>query len=214
MTLHTRQGHLLDVNPVARLLRASAHELDIDGDGVPDGPADPGAVDATARMLLAHLVLASGELWVTERDGEIVAASVWVPGGDDAASVRAGALDQLLRRELKVDRVVDAVGPAVHLRPALESAMAEVGDLIQLSSARLVLFAVAVAPHVEPHDVVTMARTVVEPVLSRDEPVLAVAIDDGRGALLRQSGFATVGRVPLGEGNEVWLGGRRPALVA
>lgn len=228
-----RRGGLLDVNPVVRLLRVGANAVDVDGDGELDGPRDEEAASAAARMLLLHVVLERGELWVAERapsepsehDGDpsssprpadIVAASIWLPGSElelvtgqlDSSALVASDLRALLTRELRLADVTEAIGPPEHVRPQVTETMTGLVETLTELHPRLVLFAVTVAPQLPQHELVEVARAVVGPVTDRRTSggVVAVALDEGRARLLRATGFAEVGRVPLGELNEVWIG--------
>lgn len=203
-----RPGGILDVNPVTRLLRACARPVDIDGDGIVDVPTDPAAADAAARMLLLHVVIERGRLEVAEHEGEIVGAAVWLPG--DTGPLPDG-VEELLRRELRVPDVAQAIGPGEHVRPHLEATMAGVLTSIAQEEPALVLYAVAISPAIAREQVVALARDLVAPVLAEGRSVLAVALDAGRAGLLRAAGFTELGRVPLGAGGEVWLGSQDPA---
>ena len=212
-----RPASLLDVNAVARLLRASAVAVDIDGDGTPDGPADPAAAEAAMRMVLSHVALQDGEVWVAETDTgpdggprELVAASVWLPGHSDDHLTH---LDGLLRRELHVSDVAAAVGPAESLRPQVEATAVGVMTTIAGANPALVLFAVVVSPRFVGAEMVAVARDVVAPVRKAraGQELLAVAIDDERARLLMATGCAEVDRVLLGDLHLVWLGRALPA---
>ena len=202
-----RRGGLVDVNAVVRLLRSSSHDVDIDGDGHLDGPVDPEAARSAARMALSHVVLEQGDLWVAhDAAGELQALSVWMPGAVDGAS---SDLHRILERELRMPDPSQAIGPGDHVRPQLMAAMAGVMDHVLVLQPRLVLFAVTVAPQVNPADhsaVIALARAVVAPVVRGDGDVLAVALDGDRARLLRAVGFAEVAQVPLGDLNSVWIG--------
>ena len=200
-----RPGTLIDVNPVARMIRASSRPVDIDGDGLPDGPADQDAAESAARLLLLHVVLESGRLTVATAAGEIVAAAIWVPG---TFPVQSQQVHTLLTRELRLDdavSVVNAVGPDEHVRPALEEAMSLFLDDVSRQQPELVLYAVVVA---ESARAATrqLARDVVVPVLSETHNVLALALDSARAELLESAGFREVGRIPLGASNAMWVG--------
>lgn len=208
---HVREAGLVDVNAVVRLLQGGATQIDIDGDGESDGPADVDAAGSAARMALSHIVLQDGALWVAESAGagvisgrprEILATSVWMPGSPEHY---ADSLQNILTRELHVADVSDAIGPSQHVRPQLAESMTGVMEHVFALAPRLVLFAVTVAPQVAPADVVALARAVVAPVIA-DGGVLAVALDDSRARLLRAVGFHEVAQVPLGELNTVWIG--------
>ncbi|ROR96573.1 hypothetical protein EDD28_1158 [Salana multivorans] len=207
----TRPGSLLDVNAVARLLRSAMQPLDIDGDGIPDGPADTNAADVAARLLLLHSVLEHGRLWVAERDGRPVAAAIWVPG-ETGVGPGSDDLGGILRRELQVDSVSDVaalVGPDERVRPFLEDAMAAAFGAVE--SARLVLYGVVVDPAVvDDVDVVALARELVAPVVAElddaGESAYALALDPARASLLEAAGFRRVDAVPFGVGHTVWVG--------
>lgn len=206
-----RRGTLVDVNAVVRLMRAGAAAIDIDGDGIPDGPHDEETAAAAARLALSHLSLESGDLWVAEREGRLVAASVWLPG--DGRALRADT-SHLLARELRLEDVPGAIGPAEHLRGEIEATATGVFAELLTNRPRLVLASLTVATEeVHPHEVIELARRVVHPVVHAEETaVLAVAIDDARARLLRAVGFSTISTVPLGELNAVWVGrAARPA---
>ncbi|PFG21309.1 hypothetical protein [Serinibacter salmoneus] len=206
-----RRGTLVDVNAVVRLMRAGAAPVDINGDGILDGPHDEETAAAAARLALSHLSLESGDLWVAERGGRLVAASVWLPGDGRALSADTS---HLLARELHLDDVSAAIGPGDHLRGEVEATATGVFAELLANRPRLVLASLTVATgEVDPREVIELARRVVHPVVHADEsPVLAVAIDDARARLLRAVGFTTVSTVPLGELNAVWVGrAARPA---
>ena len=210
-----RPAALLDVNAVARLLRVSAVAIDIDGDGAPDGPADPAAAEAAMRMVLSHVALEDGEVWVAERleepsgRREVVAASVWLPGHTDEHLTH---LDGLLRRELHLSDVAQALGPVESLRPQLEATAVGVMTSIAQGNPALVLFAVVVSPRFSGADMVAIARDVVAPVRRQraGQELLAVAIDDERARLLMATGFAEADRILLGDLHLVWLGRALP----
>lgn len=204
-----RPGTLLDVNPVARLLRDGARPIDIDGDGVADGPVDEDAAAIASRLLLLHVVLERGRLVVAEQNGAIVAASVWVP--PDEALLPAD-LGPLLTRELHlagVGELAASIGPPEHVRPQLEATMTGFLDSVLTSRPHLVLYAIAVVATLATVDVVTVARAVVDPVLAEGRDVLALALDDDRARLLEATGFRETSRIPLGDLNTVWIGERR-----
>lgn len=204
-TWTVRPGTLIDVNPLARMIRAVARPVDLDGDGVPDGPADEDAASSAARLLLLHVVLESGRLTVAEEDGEIVAAAIWVPG---MFPVQPQQVRTLLTRELRMDdgaSVVDAVGPDARVRPVLEVAMTEFLDDVARQQPDLVLYAVVVAEHARAA-ARELARDVVAPVLSETQNVLALALDGSRADVLEASGFRERGRIPLGASNAMWVG--------
>lgn len=210
-----RPATLLDVNAVARLLRASSVAIDIDGDGAPDGPSDPAAAEAATRMVLSHVALQDGEVWVAEAEDqfgsrEVVAASVWLPGHSDE---HLAHLDGLLRRELLVTDVAAALGPAENLRVQVEATAIGVMTTIARANPSLVLFAVVVSPRFTGADMVAIARDVVAPVRRQraGQELLAVAIDDERARLLMATGFAEIDRVLLGDLHLVWLGRALPA---
>ncbi|WP_454296654.1 hypothetical protein [Salana multivorans] len=203
-----RTGTLLDVNAVARLLRSSVRPIDIDGDGIPDGPIDSEAADTAARLVLLHTVLERGQLWVADRGGVPVAAAIWVPGDVEPGSSDLGSI---LRRELKVDSVDDVaalVGPDEHVRPFLEEAMA--GALGAVAPDSLVLYGLVVDPAlIDDVDVVALASELVAPVLTEtenDSALFALALDAARASLLEAAGFRHVEAVPFGAGHTVWVG--------
>ncbi|GMA33275.1 hypothetical protein [Litorihabitans aurantiacus] len=199
-----RRGGLVDVNAVVRMLTAGNRHIDIDGDGEPDGPLDPEAAGSAARMALSHVVLDRGDLWVAhDVAGDLQAISVWMPG--DVEGV-AAELRQVLERELGTTDPGEAIGPSPHVRPQLMGAMQAVLEQALVLQPRLVLFAVTVAPQVDPAAVVELARAVVAPVVSGDGDVLAVALDGDRARLLEAVGFAEVAQVPLGADHALWLG--------
>ncbi|PWD51326.1 hypothetical protein C8046_12305 [Serinibacter arcticus] len=199
-----RRGGLVDVNSVVRLLREGSQEVDIDGDGDPDGPVDPEAARSAARMAISHVVLEQGDLWVAHDDaGTLQAISVWMPGALPGAS---DELHRILERELHLPDPSEAIGPPEHVRPQLMESMAGVMEHVHAHEPRLVLFAVTVAPQSDPAAVVALARAVVAPVVRGDGDVLAVALDGDRARLLQAVGFAEVAAVPLGELNTVWIG--------
>lgn len=203
-----RRGGLVDVTAVVRLLRAGSHEVDIDGDGDPDGPVNPEAARSAARMAISHVVLEDGELWVAhDSAGHLQATSVWMPGSLPGAS---DELHRILERELHLPDPSEAIGPPEHVRPQLMESMTGVMEHVDAAAPRLVLFAVTVAPQVDPAAVVALARAVVAPVVNDDGdavgPVLAIALDGDRARLLRAVGFEEVAQVPLGELNTVWIG--------
>lgn len=210
----TRPGSMIDVNAVARLLRSAMRPLDIDGDGILDGPTDHDAADTAARLLLLHSVLEHGRLWVAEREGRPVAAAIWVPGGAATGGATTGGdeLGGILRRELQVDSVSDVaalIGPDEHVRPFLEDAMASASGAVE--RARLVLYGVVIDPAVvDDLDVVALARELVAPVVSEldgeGESAYALALDPARAALLEAAGFRRVDAIPFGAGHTVWVG--------
>lgn len=210
-----RPATLVDVNAVARLLRASSVAIDIDGDGAPDGPADPAAAEAATRMVLSHVALQDGEIWLAETEDrlgnrEVVAASVWLPGHSD---VQLAHLDGLLRRELHVNDVAAALGPAENLRAQVEATAIGVMTTIAGANPALVLFAVVVSPRFTGAEMVAIARDVVAPVRRErvGQELLAVAIDDERARLIMATGFTETDRVLLGDLHLVWLGRALPA---
>lgn len=202
-----RPGGLLDVNPVARLLRGGSRPVDIDGDGVPDGPVDEEAAAVAARLLLLHVVLERGRLDLAEApDGTIAAAAVWVPAEEALAPAELGGL---LTRELHLagaGALSATIGPPDHVRPQLEATMTGFLDAVAQHQPDLVLYAVAVDPSRATADVLALARDVVAPVIASGEPVLALALDADRARLLVAAGFDELEQIPLGELNTVWVG--------
>lgn len=218
-TATIRPGTILDVNAVARLLRASAHAIDVDGDGIPDGPRDPEAAAMASRLVLLHGVLEHGELWVMEAAGEVIGAAVWAPARIEVARDAPTELGAILRRELRVERmddVAELVGPAPQVRGYLTEAMTGVlqaaADLAvdDASDGALLLYALVLPPgpaHAESR--IGLARQLLAPVLAGDQPerpLLALALDAPRAHLLAASGFVTHDVVPLGAANSVWIG--------
>lgn len=203
--LTVRPAGLVDVTGAARLLEASAPEIDVDGDGVPDGPADPEIAASVARMTLSHVVLQHGQLWLAEREGLLEAAAVWMPTGEHGGS---DTLRDALARELRGTSLDAALDPGVEVRAALAAASAEVAALLQPVRPAQILSALGVAPHVADVEAPAVLRATILPGLEAlDGRVAATTtVEPARVAVLESAGFVGVGTVGLGAGHELWVG--------
>lgn len=203
--LTVRPAGLVDVTGAARLLEASAPEIDVDGDGVPDGPADPEIAASVARMALSHVVLQHGQLWLAEREGVLEAASVWMPAGEHGSS---DTLRDVLARELRGTSLDAALDPGVEVRAALAAASAEVAALLQQVRPAQILSALGVAPHVADVEAPAVLRATILPGLEAlDGRVAATTtVEPDRVGVLESAGFVGVGTVGLGAGHELWVG--------
>jgi len=199
-----RPAGLVDITVTARLLESSAPEIDLDGDGVPDGPADPEVAASVTRMALSHVVLPHGQLWVAERDGVLEAASVWMPA---AGSGAGDGLRDVLVRELHGPSLAAALDPGVEVRAALADASPEVAALLETIGPEQVLGALGVAPHVPAADAADLLHATIVPALDALDGVAAAAsLDPDRVDVLRAAGFVAVGSVDVGAGHTLWVG--------
>lgn len=201
-----RPGTMLDVNPVGRLLQASAQAPDLAWEAPPGPPADLEAAGVAARLLLLHVVLERGRLIVAEHNGHIVGASVWLPGDAPFAS---DDMPSLLRRELHLSgdsEVADAIGPPAAARAEFDRSMRDLATTLAQSDPDLVLYAVVIDAEHARTDLVPHARLLVAPVLREGVTVRALALDAARARLLEAIGFAEQVQVPLGEQGSVWVG--------
>ncbi|MFD1825319.1 MULTISPECIES: hypothetical protein [Mumia] len=203
--LTVRPAGIVDVTSAARLLESSAPEIDVDGDGFPDGPADPEVAASVARMALSHVVLQHGQLWVAERNGVLEAASVWMPAVETGAG---DGLRDVLLRELHGPSLAAALDPGAEVRAALAGASLEVAALLERIDPEQILSGLGVAQHVSRLAAPAVMRATIMPALEAlDGGVAAAAsLEPERVAVLESAGFVGVGTVDVGAGHQLWVG--------
>lgn len=155
---NVRPGGMLDINPVARLLRHSALAQGSAPTGSTEAIED--SLEAAARLMLLHLVLERGRLVVADQAGEVVAAAVWLPGDARASGEQ---LRDLLRREVPSGDEPDMFAGAATLSAHTADGMAQLVDDLAITQTELVLYAVVVDERVPLRDLVPLARAVVSP---------------------------------------------------
>jgi hypothetical protein len=203
-----RLGGMSDVTIAARLLTADAPAMDIDGDGVVDAPDDPGQAASALRMFLTHAVLEHGRIWVSEQEGSLTAASVWLP--PDTGSFR-DEMALVLSRELSLD--VDGAVPAPNaaVTVLVERAMRDVVDIVARARPAQVLLNTGVV--VDGRDDAGRDRlrsAVVAPELDAQRhsggTAVAVEVHAHKVPGLVMAGFERLGEAALGRSHAVWVG--------
>ncbi|MGH1561465.1 hypothetical protein [Mumia sp. DW29H23] len=199
-----RRAGIVDVTHVARLLEASAPELDIDGDGTVDGPADPLVAASVTRLALSHVVLQHGQLWVADAGDSLHAATVWMPLG---AVGLADDLRDTVVRELDAATVQAAIDPGEEVRQALAAAAPEVAAALDRVQPDVVLTALAAVPELPAAERDRLLQACIATALEEIEGVAAaVTLVPERVAVLEAAGFTRVDEVEVGAGHLLWVG--------
>lgn len=186
-----RPGTLVDVPGVVRLAMDDALGA--------DAVVDEGAL----RLLLTHVVLEQGRLWVAERGCRLVGASIWLPA---SAEHLANDLRRIAARELGGART-EALTPDKDVDDQLQLLLPDVLRLVERSAPRLVLLNVAIAPGLSAGRRERLVTDLVRAM--QDEPIegrlLAVSFDPDHVRVLVRAGFETLGGVPVGN-HSLWIG--------
>lgn len=204
-----RRAGIVDVTQVARLLDASAPELDLDGDGVVDGPADPEVAASVTRLALSHVVLQHGQLWVAGTGDALHAATVWMP---PAAVGLADDLRDTIALELDADTVRAAIDPGKNVRQALAAAAPEVADVLDRVEPGVVLTALAADPELDADARDQLLEACITTGLDEiEDAAAALTLVPGRVAVLEAAGFSRVDEIEVGAGHLLWVGWAAPA---
>jgi hypothetical protein len=199
-----RRAGIADVTHVARLLEASAPELDLDGDGTIDAPADPEVAASVTRIALSHVVLQHGHLWVADAGDALHAASVWVPVGALGLAEHVG---EIVARELDTTTLQAALDPGEDVRMALASAAPEVTAAIDAIDPDVVLTGLAAAPHLTAAERDHLLHGCIAPPLAEIDGVAAtVTLAPERVPVLESAGFVRADEVAIGAGYTLWVG--------
>jgi hypothetical protein len=182
-----RAAGLVDVPAVVRLF-------------APPLTADWERTQSAMRVMLAHLALEEGQVWVAERaDASLLAAAVWLPPGTGTEPPDAG-VSSLLAREL-------AIRPPEH--PVLSTALKEAGPDEPHW---------AVVTVCAPDDTEAWDRTVVAELLApglravddEDATAVAITVTARHVDQLRPLGFRRPREVHVAPGTSIWLATRHP----
>ncbi|WP_370617594.1 hypothetical protein [Mumia sp. Pv 4-285] len=199
-----RRGGIADVTHVTRLLEAAAPQVDLDGDGTIDGPADPVVAASVTRLALSHVVLQHGQMWVADHEGIVLAASVWVP---TTAMAQVNALSAVVARELDAATVQAALDPGSDVRGVLDAATPEIGAHLDAIQPDVLLTGLAADPQLPPaeRDRLLMACTV-RALEELEGTAAAVSLEPEQVLVLESAGFVRVAEIPVGAHHRLWVG--------